>query len=166
MQISEAAGGAPEPGVEPCRFPKLEECAHFHYERVQLPNSLQVALQTSMDQSLHSQHSKLIITGAKIAFLNCFTQYRVTLTYKYSLSNTLIIFFSKWGGRVGMVYGTSYIGRGMLVGAKEFWKFQDAGRAAAPVYFRQEDFSVARLIEGLDQRRGSRGTFILSIQIS
>ncbi|XP_076253784.1 GTPase-activating protein CdGAPr isoform X3 [Rhynchophorus ferrugineus] len=56
MQISDAAGGAPAPGGEPCRFPKLEECAHFHYERVQLP-PLQVALQTSMDQSLHSQHT-------------------------------------------------------------------------------------------------------------
>lgn len=61
MQISEAAGGAPLPGTEPCRFPKLEECAHFHYERVQLPPALQVALQTNMDQSLHSQHSKYII---------------------------------------------------------------------------------------------------------
>ncbi|ENN71619.1 hypothetical protein YQE_11718, partial [Dendroctonus ponderosae] len=58
MQISEAAGGVPQPGAEPCRFPKLEECAHFHYERVQLPPALQVALQTSMDQSLHSQHSE------------------------------------------------------------------------------------------------------------
>ncbi|XP_050315828.1 GTPase-activating protein CdGAPr isoform X2 [Anthonomus grandis grandis] len=57
MQISEAAGGAPQPGAEPCRFPKLEECAHFHYERVQLPGTMQVALQTSMDQSLHSQHT-------------------------------------------------------------------------------------------------------------
>ncbi|XP_030755150.1 GTPase-activating protein CdGAPr isoform X2 [Sitophilus oryzae] len=56
MQISEAAGGVPAPGVEPCRFPKLEECAHFHYERVQLL-PLQVALQTNMDQSLHSQHT-------------------------------------------------------------------------------------------------------------
>lgn len=58
MQISEAAAGVPTPavGAEPCRFPKLEECAHFHYERVQLPQ-LTVALQTSMDQSLHSQHS-------------------------------------------------------------------------------------------------------------
>ncbi|XP_066251820.1 GTPase-activating protein CdGAPr isoform X2 [Euwallacea similis] len=57
MQISEAAGGVPQPGTEPCRFPKLEECAHFHYERVQLPDAMQVALQTSMDQSLHSQHT-------------------------------------------------------------------------------------------------------------
>lgn len=59
MQISEAAGGVPAPaiGAEPCRFPKLEECAHFHYERVQLPQ-MSVTLQTSMDQSLHSQHSK------------------------------------------------------------------------------------------------------------
>lgn len=57
MQISEAAGGAPAPGAEPCRFPKLEECAHFHYERVQLPQ-LTVTLQTNMDQSLLSQHSK------------------------------------------------------------------------------------------------------------
>ncbi|XP_074041891.1 GTPase-activating protein CdGAPr isoform X2 [Leptinotarsa decemlineata] len=56
MQISEAAGGAPAPGAEPCRFPKLEECAHFHYERVQLPQ-LSVTLQTNMDQSLHSQHT-------------------------------------------------------------------------------------------------------------
>ncbi|XP_015837773.1 GTPase-activating protein CdGAPr isoform X1 [Tribolium castaneum] len=56
MQISEAAGGAPAPGVEPCRFPKLEECAHFHYERVQLPKLI-VTLQTNIDQSLHSQHS-------------------------------------------------------------------------------------------------------------
>ncbi|GJQ85985.1 hypothetical protein Trydic_g21829 [Trypoxylus dichotomus] len=56
MQISEAAGGVPETGVEPCRFPKLEECAHFHYERVQLP-PLVVTLQTNMDQSLHSQHT-------------------------------------------------------------------------------------------------------------
>ncbi|XP_049824860.1 GTPase-activating protein CdGAPr isoform X4 [Aethina tumida] len=57
MQISEAAGGAPAPGSEPCRFPKLEECAHFHYERVQLPQTLSVALQANMDQSLHSQHT-------------------------------------------------------------------------------------------------------------
>lgn len=61
MQISEAAGGGPEAAgtaaAEPCRFPKLEECAHFHYERVQLP-PLVVTLQTNMDQSLHSQHSK------------------------------------------------------------------------------------------------------------
>lgn len=59
MQISEAVGGVPATGAaaEPCRFPKLEECAHFHYERVQLPQ-LTVTLQTSMDQSLHSQHSK------------------------------------------------------------------------------------------------------------
>ncbi|XP_018571914.1 GTPase-activating protein CdGAPr isoform X2 [Anoplophora glabripennis] len=56
MQISEAAGGAPAPGAEPCRFPKLEECAHFHYERVQLPQ-LTVTLQTNMDQSLLSQHT-------------------------------------------------------------------------------------------------------------
>ncbi|CAG9814899.1 unnamed protein product [Phaedon cochleariae] len=61
MQISEAAalgggGGSPAPGAEPCRFPKLEECAHFHYERVQLPQ-LGISLQTSMDQSLHSQHT-------------------------------------------------------------------------------------------------------------
>lgn len=60
MQISEAAGGAPAPGAEPCRFPKLEECAHFHYERVQLPK-LSITLQTNIDQSLHSQHSKFII---------------------------------------------------------------------------------------------------------
>lgn len=58
MQISEAAGGNPETGTEPCRFPKLEECAHFHYERVQLPQLIKVTLQTNMDQSLHSQHSK------------------------------------------------------------------------------------------------------------
>jgi hypothetical protein len=56
MQISEAAGGAPAPGAEPCRFPKLEECAHFHYERVQLPK-LTVTLQTNIEQSLHSQHA-------------------------------------------------------------------------------------------------------------
>ncbi|KAK4878829.1 hypothetical protein RN001_011335 [Aquatica leii] len=56
MQISEAAGGVPAAGVEPCRFPKLEECAHFHYERVQLPQ-LAVMLQTNMDQSLYSQHT-------------------------------------------------------------------------------------------------------------
>ncbi|CAH1115331.1 unnamed protein product [Psylliodes chrysocephalus] len=56
MQISEAAGGVPALGAEPCRFPKLEECAHFHYERVQLP-PLSVTLQTNMDQSLHSQHT-------------------------------------------------------------------------------------------------------------
>ncbi|CAH1185554.1 unnamed protein product [Phyllotreta striolata] len=56
MQISEAAGGVPSLGAEPCRFPKLEECAHFHYERVQLP-PLTVILQTNMDQSLHSQHT-------------------------------------------------------------------------------------------------------------
>lgn len=56
MQISEAAGGVPALGAEPCRFPKLEECAHFHYERVQLPQ-LTVTLQTNMDQSLHSQHT-------------------------------------------------------------------------------------------------------------
>ncbi|XP_072378519.1 uncharacterized protein CdGAPr isoform X1 [Diabrotica undecimpunctata] len=56
MQISEAAGGVPALGAEPCRFPKLEECAHFHYERVQLPQ-LAVTLQTNMDQSLHSQHT-------------------------------------------------------------------------------------------------------------
>ncbi|CAH1997080.1 unnamed protein product [Acanthoscelides obtectus] len=44
--------------AEPCRFPKLEECAHFHYERVQLPPQLDITLQTDgMDQSLHSQHS-------------------------------------------------------------------------------------------------------------
>ncbi|XP_017771123.1 PREDICTED: GTPase-activating protein CdGAPr isoform X2 [Nicrophorus vespilloides] len=54
MHISDAGG--PEPGSEPCRFPKLEECAHFHYERVQLPR-LSVTIQTNMDQSLHSQHS-------------------------------------------------------------------------------------------------------------
>lgn len=57
MQISEAAGGAPAAGAEPCRFPKLEECAHFHYERVQLPK-LTITLQTNIDQSLHSQHSE------------------------------------------------------------------------------------------------------------
>ncbi|KAF5304225.1 hypothetical protein FQR65_LT08032 [Abscondita terminalis] len=56
MQISEAAGGVPAAGIEPCRFPKLEECAHFHYERVQLLQ-LSVTLQTNMDQSLHSQHT-------------------------------------------------------------------------------------------------------------
>ncbi|KAF5301071.1 hypothetical protein FQA39_LY10890 [Lamprigera yunnana] len=56
MQISEAAGGVPVAGVEPCRFPKLEECAHFHYERVQL-SQLTVMLQTNMDQSLQSQHT-------------------------------------------------------------------------------------------------------------
>ncbi|XP_031329865.1 GTPase-activating protein CdGAPr isoform X2 [Photinus pyralis] len=56
MQISEAAGGVPVTGVEPCRFPKLEECAHFHYERVQL-SQVAVTLQTNMDQSLHSQHT-------------------------------------------------------------------------------------------------------------
>ncbi|XP_044762590.1 GTPase-activating protein CdGAPr-like isoform X2 [Coccinella septempunctata] len=56
MQISEAAGGQPAPGAEPCRFPKLEECAHFHYERVQL-STLSVSLRTNMDQSLHSQHT-------------------------------------------------------------------------------------------------------------
>ncbi|XP_060532986.1 GTPase-activating protein CdGAPr isoform X3 [Cylas formicarius] len=56
MQISEAAAGVPTVGSEPCRFPKLEECAHFHYERVQLPK-LHVTLQTNMDQSLHSQHT-------------------------------------------------------------------------------------------------------------
>lgn len=57
MQISEAAGGAPAPGAEPCRFPKLEECAHFHYERVHLPQPVDVRLQTNMDQSLHSHHT-------------------------------------------------------------------------------------------------------------
>lgn len=56
MQISEAAGGQPAPGAEPCRFPKLEECAHFHYERVQL-STLSVSLRTNMDESLHSQHT-------------------------------------------------------------------------------------------------------------
>ncbi|KAL3270583.1 hypothetical protein HHI36_021120 [Cryptolaemus montrouzieri] len=56
MQISEAAGGQPAPGSEPCRFPKLEECAHFHYERVRL-SPLSVTLRTNMDQSLHSQHT-------------------------------------------------------------------------------------------------------------
>ncbi|KAK9884337.1 hypothetical protein WA026_005287 [Henosepilachna vigintioctopunctata] len=56
MQISEAAGGQPSPGAEPCRFPKLEECAHFHYERVRLP-SLSVTLRTNMDETLHSQHT-------------------------------------------------------------------------------------------------------------
>ncbi|KAK5638219.1 hypothetical protein RI129_012514 [Pyrocoelia pectoralis] len=56
MQISEAAGGVPVTGVEPCRFPKLEECAHFHYERVQL-SQVTVTLQTNMDESLHSQHT-------------------------------------------------------------------------------------------------------------
>lgn len=76
MQISEAAGGVPQPGTEPCRFPKLEECAHFHYERVQLPPALQVALQTSMDQSLHSQHSEFwvwtvfFVKFAKLVFLS------------------------------------------------------------------------------------------------
>lgn len=53
MQISDSP--APPAGQEPCRFPKLEECAHFHYEKVQLP-PLTVELQTQMDQSLHSQH--------------------------------------------------------------------------------------------------------------
>lgn len=61
MQISDAVGGAPQAGAEPCRFPKLEECAHFHYERVQLQH-LSVCLKTSMDQSLHSQHSKFACT--------------------------------------------------------------------------------------------------------
>ncbi|GLV36917.1 Cd GTPase activating protein-related [Carabus blaptoides fortunei] len=59
MQLSDggAAQGSSAPdGAEPCRFPKLEECAHFHYERVQLP-SLSVTLQNNMDQSLHSQHT-------------------------------------------------------------------------------------------------------------
>lgn len=56
MQISECSG--PLPGSEPCRFPKLEECAHFHYERVQLPvGTLSVSLRTAMDESLHSQHT-------------------------------------------------------------------------------------------------------------
>lgn len=59
MQISEASGGVLETAVETCRFPKLEECAHFHYERVQLPH-LRVALHTVMDKSLHSQHSKYL----------------------------------------------------------------------------------------------------------
>ncbi|XP_018333981.1 GTPase-activating protein CdGAPr isoform X2 [Agrilus planipennis] len=56
MQISEVGIPGPEPGAEPCRFPKLEECAHFHYERVQLPR-LEVTLQDSLDKSLHSQHT-------------------------------------------------------------------------------------------------------------
>lgn len=60
MQLSDAApsaGAGPPLGAEPCRFPKLEECAHFHYERVQLPK-LEVTLQADLDRSLHSQHSK------------------------------------------------------------------------------------------------------------
>lgn len=68
MQISEAAAGAPAPGAEPCRFPKLEECAHFHYERVQLPK-LRVALQSCTDQSLHSQHSNTNIKKNKIIII-------------------------------------------------------------------------------------------------
>lgn len=63
MQISEAAPTAAAPVVsatvgETCRFPKLEECAHFHYERVQLPQHLDFCLQTAMDQSLHSHHGE------------------------------------------------------------------------------------------------------------
>ncbi|XP_044740491.1 GTPase-activating protein CdGAPr isoform X2 [Chrysoperla carnea] len=43
---------------ETCRFPKLQECAHFHYERVQLC-PLQVSLQVNNgDISIHSlQHT-------------------------------------------------------------------------------------------------------------
>lgn len=64
MQISEAAPAAAATAAasgETCRFPKLEECAHFHYERVQLPQHLVVSLQTSMDQSLHSHHGQWIL---------------------------------------------------------------------------------------------------------
>ncbi|XP_065167277.1 GTPase-activating protein CdGAPr isoform X2 [Atheta coriaria] len=42
---------------ETCRFPKLEECAHFHYERVQLP-AIAVSIQANMERSLHSQHTQ------------------------------------------------------------------------------------------------------------
>lgn len=55
MQIPEARAGELA-GHEPCRFPKLEECAHFHYEKVQL-GPIAVCLQTAMEQSLHSQHT-------------------------------------------------------------------------------------------------------------
>nr|XP_022907070.1 GTPase-activating protein CdGAPr-like isoform X1 [Onthophagus taurus] len=56
MQISETASGVPDVGSEQCRFPKLEECAHFHYEKVQLP-PLEVSLHSPMDKSLHSHNS-------------------------------------------------------------------------------------------------------------
>lgn len=52
MQISEVS--LPATGQEPCRFPKLEECAHFHYERVQL-GPVCVELQSDLGQEpLHT----------------------------------------------------------------------------------------------------------------
>lgn len=56
MQISEVA--PPVAGQEPCRFPKLEECAHFHYERVQL-GQISAELQPESTQNLHSQPSRI-----------------------------------------------------------------------------------------------------------
>lgn len=51
MQIPEApppaaAAAASGPASETCRFPKLDDCAHFHYERVQLPDRLTISLKT------------------------------------------------------------------------------------------------------------------------
>lgn len=86
MQISEPAGGVPAAGNEPCRFPKLEECAHFHYERVQLPQ-LTLTLQTSMDQSLHSQHSKYSMVS-KSTQDNC-------ICMRYQCHTTCVYVFSK-----------------------------------------------------------------------
>lgn len=44
---------------ETCRFPKLQECAHFHYERVQLGPLQNISLQINTDDfSKHTlQHS-------------------------------------------------------------------------------------------------------------
>lgn len=116
MQISEAVGGVPEAGTEPCRFPKLEECAHFHYERVNLPQ-LTVTLQTSMDQSLHSQHGKSTFKSKKTTHLpNC------------------ICFSCSQRRRRRISHGTSNFGRRVLASAAKFRKLQDARRPAPPMH--------------------------------
>jgi hypothetical protein len=136
MQISEAAGGAPAPGAEPCRFPKLEECAHFHYERVQLPK-LTVTLQTNIEQSLHSQHGEFPGYGGwrGLSVRGCSQRRR----------------------RHRVVHGAGDVGRRVLAAAEELRELQDARRPTPPVHLRQEDLPAARPVGPVSRRRGPRG---------
>lgn len=66
---------------EYCRFPKLEECAHFHYERVQLGTVNVKLIEDKSDiqsSSNASQHEGSAIGGANHTSNTCWFIIRVT----------------------------------------------------------------------------------------